>query len=133
VHDLFNQDYRARIGAAVRRALPTAEVVDPFQWVQGELRERPQDIRDDVTVRALFARVVEMARECDLCVSNLPVASMGSAVEIWEAKRAGRLVLTISPLVDNWLVRSATDHNFASLDDFERELAPVLARLRATR
>jgi hypothetical protein len=56
---------------------------------------------------------------------------MGSAVEIWEAKRCGRLVLTICPLVDNWLVRSATDHNFESLDDFERDLTPVLARLRA--
>lgn len=133
VRDLSNQDYRARIGAAVRKALPTAEVVDPFQWVQSELRDRPQNIRDDTVVRALFTRVVAMARECDVCISNLPEASMGSAVELWEAKRAGSVVLTVSPLVDNWLIRSTTDHNFATLDEFERDFAPVLARLRGPR
>jgi hypothetical protein len=46
-----------------------------------------------------------MCGEVDVVVAFLPEASMGTAIEIWEAFRHGRRVVTISPLERNWVVR----------------------------
>lgn len=129
--DLAPQDYRTRIAQVIRDVDREAEIVEPLDCVRAHMAAKGLSIEDlnksDGLVKACFQEVVDLAKNCDVVVSNLPEASMGSAAEIWEAKKAGKKVLTISPLKDNWLLRSVTDHNFADLDDFQRTLAQHLA------
>jgi hypothetical protein len=40
----------------------------------------------------------------DVLIAFVPEASMGTAIEMWEAYQGGAVVLTISPLVVNWAV-----------------------------
>jgi hypothetical protein len=47
---------------------------------------------------------------------------MGTAIEMWEAFRHGRVVLAISPLVHNWTVKYCSHALFPDLDAFEGAL-----------
>jgi len=51
-------------------------------------------------------------------IAYLPEASMGTALEIWEASRAGRIILTISPLAENWVIKALATRNFVTLEEF---------------
>lgn len=126
--DLLSQDYRSQIAAAILAADPTGIVVDPLPVAHERAAEKGRTLADldDDMVRDIFAEVVDLAAQCDVIVSNLPEASMGSAVELWEAKKAGRVVFTISPMTANWTLRSVTDHNFADIEDFEANFVSFL-------
>jgi hypothetical protein len=43
---------------------------------------------------------------------------MGTALEMWEAYRAGRPIFAISPLNHNWVIQSLSTRVFADLDAF---------------
>lgn len=136
--DLAPQDYRDRLTQIIRNVDPHAKVVEPLKIVKERAAALGKTIeemnQDSNLVRDVFSDVVAVAAECDIVVSNLPEASMGSAAEIWEARKAGKTVFTISPMTDNWLLRSTTHHNFEDLDDFEQHfhlhLSEYLKRLR---
>ena len=124
--DLVPQNYRQQIADVIRKEDPGALIVDPLDAVKSRAESMGITIDDinlsDEAVRDAFTEVVEMVKDCDVIVSNLPEASMGSAVELWEARKAKLKILTISPMKDNWTIRSVTDHNFVDLVDFENNL-----------
>jgi hypothetical protein len=71
-------------------------------------------------------------------VAYLPEASMGTAVEMWEAHRAGKLVLAITPLARNWVVRFLSHRVYHDLAEFEEavrsgELMELFASVNAGR
>ena len=49
----------------------------------------------------------------------VPEASMGTAIEMWEAHQHGRAVITISPMKHNWAVKFLSHELYADLDEFE--------------
>jgi hypothetical protein len=59
-----------------------------------------------------------LAGQVDVLVAYLPSASMGTAIEMWHAYRGHVPVYTISPLVDNWVVQSLSDHVFPDVAAF---------------
>ncbi|CAE8726062.1 unnamed protein product, partial [Polarella glacialis] len=59
----------------------------------------------DSLVAAALDEIVAIIPSCHVIISNLPEASMGSAVELWEAKRSGLLIFTVSPMTSNWTIR----------------------------
>jgi hypothetical protein len=61
---------------------------------------------------------IEMCREFDLLVAYVPEASMGTAIEMWEAHRHGRTVVTITPLVHNWVVQLTSRAVYHDFDAF---------------
>jgi hypothetical protein len=63
-----------------------------------------------------------MCRDVDVVLAYVPEASMGTAIEIWEAHRAGRTVITISPLKHNWAIKFCSDVVYADWDEFESAL-----------
>ena len=74
------------------------------------------------------------AQGCDVLLAWLPSASMGTAIEMHEAARAGALVLTVTPMAANWVVRTHSDRIFADLAELEAFLAsPEAAELLAVR
>lgn len=133
VEDLGPQNYRSHIRGIIEVVLPGATIVDPLVVFTSEMLptaglSEKEVFADDAAVTRVFGEVVKMAADSDVVISNLPVASMGSAVELWEARKHGRVVITISPMRDNWLIRSTSDHNFETMEAFERGLAGVLRR-----
>ena len=124
-----SQDYRACMRAAILAADSTAVVIDPAEIVEKRARElhppgtpESQFFTSDETIRTMFGECVSLAAKSDVVISYLPVASMGSACELHEARAAGRLVLVIAEgkMSGNWVVRSYADQ---VLDDI-----PALGR-----
>lgn len=73
--------------------------------------------------RKVFLDHIDMAREADVLLAYIPEASMGTAIEMWEAHNAGRLVLTITPLHENWSIKFLSDRIFPDIKSFESFLA----------
>jgi hypothetical protein len=113
---LHNQDYRARLRLLLESHLPGADVYDPLADHQQSI-----DYGYDKG-RRVFMEHNRMCGEVDVVVAFVPEASMGTAVEIWEAHRNGRLVVSISPLKHNWAVKFLSDILYADIERFEEEL-----------
>jgi hypothetical protein len=117
---VHEQSYRDDLRRLVEKYLPEAEVYCPVSLHP----ESPS--YDDPRAFEVLEESVEAARASDLLIAYVPEASMGSAIELWEAKRAGVRVVTISPLKDNWVVRYASDiilSDFAEIEGFLRAYA----------
>lgn len=115
IHD---QSYRVAIGEAIRARFAEAEIIDPIELhPEGGLNYGPEEAK-----RTLLELAEEAAR-ADVLIAYLPEASMGTAVEMWQAYRAGKPILTISPLAENWVVRFLSTRVFPSLGAFESFVA----------
>ena len=126
-HDgVHAQDYRAYLAELLRAHVPGVEVFDPWA-VYPDSPSYP-----DERVRTVLVANVEEAAACDLVVAYLPQASMGTALEMWEAWRAGVPVIAISPLAANWVVRTCAVQRFATLEEFAQAVqAGGVTRLTA--
>jgi hypothetical protein len=113
VHD---QTYRTRLRDLVQAHWPLAEVYDPFA---NHSTSVGYDIR---LAREVFTKHVGMCREFDLVIAFVPEASMGTAIEMWEAHMHGRVVVTITPLVHNWVVQLASHAVYRDDDAFAHAL-----------
>ncbi len=110
---IVDQGYRARIAAALRaHASPDVEIVDPFELYPDSVGYGPEQAK-----RTLLD-LLQRAGACDLLVAFAPEASMGTALEMWEAYRAGARVYTISPMRANWVVAHLSARVFDTLDEF---------------
>jgi len=58
----------------------------------------------------------------DVLLAFVPEASMGTAIEIWEAHQNGRAVITISRLIHNWSVQFLSDEVYTDVEQFEAAL-----------
>jgi len=111
VHD---QGYRRRIRAILKEAFPNAVIYSPAEI-------HPDSVMyEDPIGKSVFFEVMKRAAETDLLVAYLPEASMGSAIEMWIAFNAGKKVVAISPMKDNWCVKFLSHRVCSSLGDFER-------------
>lgn len=125
------QEYRQLIGQCLRRHLFNVEVIDPF-----ELHPNSVEYDTDEALRTLFA-MAQAAGQADAVVVFLPEASMGTALEMWEAHRGGKPIFAISPLIYNWVVRCLATRVFTGIEefcafvasgDFERSLRSAAGR-----
>jgi hypothetical protein len=114
---LHGQDYRGRLKELLAKHFPHAEIYDPLADHANSLAY------DEDRGRQVFFYHNRMCAEVDVVVAFVPEASMGTAIEMWEAYRHGRAVVTISPLAHNWAVRFLSHELYADLDEFEAALA----------
>ena len=114
---LHNQDYRGRIVELLGRHLPEAEVYDPLTDHAGSLAY------DEDRGREVFFFHNGLCRQVDAVVAFVPQASMGTAIEMWEARQAGKAVIAISPLSHNWAVKFLSHALYADVEAFEAALA----------
>lgn len=110
VHD---QDYRRRIQRLLVTHFPGADVYDPRADHANSIEY------DEPTGRRVFFRHNEMCRGVDVLLAFVPEASMGTAIEMWEAYRHGAAVITISPLRHNWAVKFLSHALYADVEEFE--------------
>ncbi len=113
---LHRQDYREQLAGLLRKYFPTAEIYDPLANHQDSLEY------NEAQARTVFYGHNRLCREVDVVVAFVPEASMGTAIEMWEAFQHGRQVWTISRLTHNWAVRFCSHAIFADLEAFETAL-----------
>ena len=114
---LHNQHYRDRLKALLAKHLPGAQVYDPLADHRNSLEY------DNEQGRAVFLHHCQLCREVDVVLAFVPEATMGTAIEMWEAHRHGRVVITISPLVHNWVVRFLSHEIYPDEETLEAALA----------
>jgi hypothetical protein len=129
--EIHPQDYRVRIKAAIERAFPGADIYCPVEDHPASLGYGPGESR------RVFFDLMACAGRSDVLIAYVPEASMGTAVEMWEAHRRGRVVVAVSPLARNWVIRFLADAVVCDLVAFEEfvedgRLAALIEEKRAT-
>jgi hypothetical protein len=114
---IHNQNYREHLRELLATHLPHAEVYDPLADHADSLEY------DEHRGREVFFKHNAMCRDIDLLIAFVPEASMGTAIEMWEAHQTGRKIVAISPMKHNWAVRFLSDIVYADVEEFEHELA----------
>ena len=113
---LHDQDYRRHLKELVEENFPQAEVYDPQSNHSDSINY------DDRTGRDVFFGHNKMCSEVDVLLAFVPEASMGTAVEMWEAYRHGAAVITISPMTLNWAVKFLSHELYADVERFEEDV-----------
>ena len=108
-----SQLWREPIKNALARHLPEAEVYCHYA-------QHPNSITYDLPeIRSTLSDGIERAGNCDLLVAYVPSASMGTAIEMYEAYRGGAAVVAVTPLAANWIIRAYSHHVVADIAAFE--------------
>ncbi len=114
IHD---QDWRVVIRAALARHVKDAQVYCHYE-------AHPNSITYELPeILATLEDGNSRAQRADVVVCYLPEASMGTAIEMYLACKAGAVVLAISPMSANWVVRAYSDRIFADVAAFGEFLA----------
>ena len=126
IHD---QDWREPLKRICAEHLPAADVYCHYT-------QHPNSIQYDLPmIRATLEEGNRKAAESDLLIAYLPSASMGTAIELYEAARRGAATVTVTPMYANWIVRAYSDQICEDLDAFETfagggDLSRLLERKR---
>jgi len=111
-----SQDYREKIIKAMNNAHPEVEIFDPFNGHENSIDY------DDKKGKETFFGALEVVKSCDLLIAFLPQASLGTAIELWEAYKAGIPVWVISNMKTNWVIRFCAEKTFSDIDSFSEYL-----------
>ena len=106
------QDYRHEITQILQNHIPRVEVIDPLELHPDSVSYGPEQAKQ--TLLELAA----LAGQVDVLVAYVPSASMGTAIEMWHAYQSDTRIYTISPLTDNWVVRSISDRVLPDMATF---------------
>jgi hypothetical protein len=107
-----SQHYRREIARILRRHIPGVEVLDPLELHPDSVTYDPQ------RAKQTLLELVVLAGQVDVLVAYVPSASMGTAIEMWNAHQSSVPVYTICPLADNWVVRSLSQRIFPDMGAF---------------
>ncbi|KKL96236.1 hypothetical protein LCGC14_1846520, partial [marine sediment metagenome] len=121
------QDWREPVRRAIERHCPRAEVYCHYQ-------AHPDSIRYELPeIIATLEDGNRRAAEADVVVAYLPEASMGTGLEMYLGKSAGAVVVTITPMAANWVVRAYSDRILSDLDALERFLSMMHKRFEVAK
>jgi hypothetical protein len=114
IHD---QDWRTPIKRAIQQHYPDAEVYCHYT-------NHPNSITYDLPeIKTTLTDGFNRSADCDLLIAYVPSASMGTAIEIYLAALNNAIVLTISPMAPNWVLRAYSHEIFPDTDAFEQFVA----------
>ncbi|MHC4718346.1 MAG: hypothetical protein ACYS5V_15345 [Planctomycetota bacterium] len=114
---IHRQDWREPIRDALARHYPDADVYCHYQAHPNSITYDLPDIiatLEDGNVRAA---------ESDVVICWLPAASMGTGLEMYLAHKAGAVVIAVTPMAANWVVRAYSDRILPDLDALDTFLA----------
>ena len=115
--ELHTQNYRSEIAAILRTCFIDADIYDPMTNHSDSLHY------DDEKAKSTFLGHNKICGEVDAVIAFAPEASMGTAIEMWEAYRNGKVVITISPMIHNWVVKYISDAVYEDLGAFRTAAA----------
>ncbi len=114
---VHSQNYRQHLAALVEQHFPGADIYDPRANHKNSLGYTDRD------GKSVFFGHNLMCRQVDVLLAFVPEASMGTAIEMWEAYQHGAAVISISPLVHNWAVKFLSHALYPDLEAVEAALA----------
>ncbi|MDO5552392.1 MAG: hypothetical protein Q4G68_01400 [Planctomycetia bacterium] len=124
---IHRQDYREELKKLLADRFPGAEIYDPYEKNKNSLYYGVE------TGRETFMRHNNMCgQEIDLLVAFVPEASMGTAIEMWEAYKNGATVITISEMTRNWAVKFLSHAIYPNLESFSEAIKTLAWPLPAT-
>ncbi|MGC9454852.1 MAG: hypothetical protein ACP5HU_08290 [Phycisphaerae bacterium] len=107
------QDWREPVREALSQCLNDARVYCHYS-------EHPDSITYELPdIRRTLQEGLDRAADCDLLIAYLPSASMGTALEMYVASAGGAVVVTITPMSANWVVRAYSDAILPDIEAFE--------------
>ena len=128
-----SQDYRVMLSDALRRHIPDVQLIDP--WA-----ENPNSLEyNDDQARHTFLTMTNKASEADLLIAYLPLPSMGTAMEMWQAYQHNTYIIAITPFVNHWAIRFTANDVLPDLESllgwlengrFQQEIVPAALALR---
>ena len=74
---------------------------------------------DDKRAKEVFFMHIDKVRESDVLIVYLPEASLGTGIEMWEAYHHNKIIITISQMTTNWVIRILSDAVFKDIESFE--------------
>jgi hypothetical protein len=111
-HGMQAQGYRQIIADAVKILHPNVEIFDPFTAFPDSGKY------DDLRIKQTLFTAADEAASADVLIAYLPEASMGSALEMIRAYDSGKTIISISPMDNNWFIRTVSTKIFETLDGF---------------
>jgi molybdopterin converting factor small subunit len=109
-HLIGAQDYRQRITDALETYYPEVIVSDPYAL-------HPESVNYEMDrVRETFESLTTLAGQADVVIAYLPMASMGTAIEMWTAYNANKYIIAVTELKHNWVVKVTADQVVPDLD-----------------
>lgn len=139
-----DQSYRKTIANIVTKVFPSARINCPASVMAAKLGAHEQEIRkaherlagtahintasfDQPLQRltSVFHELVDLCANSDICIAYLPghEASMGTAAEMFAARRKGKPVIAITEMTQNLAVMSCATLIIPSIEDLESALA----------
>jgi hypothetical protein len=109
---LHGQDYRVLVRNCLAEHFPEAHIYDPFEDHTESLNYDAEQARE------VFLTHNRLCGRVDLLVAYVPEASMGTAIEMWEAHQNAATVVAITPLEHNWAIRFTSDLMYPNLATF---------------
>lgn len=113
---IHNQDYRDRLKTLLKRHFPGGKVYCPFDNHPNSLNYGQRK------GESVFFDLMRRASEADVLIAFLPEASMGTAIEMWEAYHRKKVIISISPLKENWAIKFLSTVVFNDIPAFERAI-----------
>ena len=113
---LYPQDYRKRLKDLLEKYFPDHHVYCPVSNHPNCASYTDEQAKDT------FFYHIDLVRKASLVVAYIPEASMGTAIEMWEAYKSGTPVWVITPMKHNWVVRITADKIFESIEELEAYL-----------
>ena len=114
---LHTQNYRTLLSQWITDAFTEAKVYDPLTGHNDSI-----DYDDTTGKRTFYHHNHMCGHEIDILIAFAPEASMGTAIEMWEAYRNRKIVITISPMAHNWVIRFCSHLVLDSLESFQTAL-----------
>jgi len=107
-----SQEYRQILKDLILRSYPDAKILCPAELFP----DAPT--QDEVLAKSIVPQCAEIASSTDVLVAFLPEASMGTAVELWEAYKSSRINIVISPMRHNLMLKAVSDVIVPSIEEF---------------
>ena len=96
--------------------VPGADVYDP-------LADHADSLKYDRRAREVFWHHNRLCRKVDVVLAFLPEASIGTAIEMFEAYEHDRIVVAISPMIHNWAVKFLSHLLYTTLSSSSKMFA----------
>ena len=111
--EIFSQDYRQSIKKSLSAKFPESHIYCPVE-------HHPESVKySNNRARSVFMKHINMVHNADCLIVYLPEASLGTAIEIWEAYHHDTLIISVTSLQYNWVVRLFSDEIFTSIEQFD--------------
>lgn len=111
--ELHQQNYRNHIKEKLLQIFPDSNVYDPFECNKNSLF-----YSSEMGKKVFLTHNRMCGTEIDVLVAFAPEATMGTAIEIWEAWKNGAIIITVSPMVTNWVVKFLSDAVYPDMEAF---------------